>query len=406
MSITCFIEPVDVLYLRGNRLFGSPGDHGEALMPPWPSMASGAIRSHVLTACGADFQAFKCGDTALYSNEVQQALGTYDNPGDFRITWFSPARVDDGTAQPLLPKPEDVVILKDKERQKLQLHHLQPVSLPEGVAGSAPLSQVALLKTDTRAKPEGSYWLNTAGIEAWVRGELLDVDKHFAKPSEELWKLDSRLGIARDPDTRTAAEGQIYTTETVAFVQGLATQPQCGGFLVGISGLAQDALQADGGLLRLGGDGRAARLQPADWQPPAPDWGAIERAKACRIMLTTPGLFVDGWRLPGMDEQGNWQLPDGSLKGRVVAAAVPRGRTVSGWDLARWEPKAAQRSVPTGAVYWLEELQGDIEGGLQRLLAEGLWAAMADDDIETLGKQRRAEGFNNCLIGAPVNKVN
>ena len=36
-----FLEPHDVLYLRGNKLFGDAGAHGEALMPPWPSMAAG-----------------------------------------------------------------------------------------------------------------------------------------------------------------------------------------------------------------------------------------------------------------------------------------------------------------------------------------------------------------------------
>ncbi len=33
---TTFIEPLDVLFLRGNKLFGDPGSHGESLIPPWP----------------------------------------------------------------------------------------------------------------------------------------------------------------------------------------------------------------------------------------------------------------------------------------------------------------------------------------------------------------------------------
>ena len=31
-----FIEPLDVLVLRGNKLFGDPGSYGESLVPPWP----------------------------------------------------------------------------------------------------------------------------------------------------------------------------------------------------------------------------------------------------------------------------------------------------------------------------------------------------------------------------------
>ena len=37
-----FIEPLDVLYLRGNKLFGDPGSYGESMIPPWPSVAAGA----------------------------------------------------------------------------------------------------------------------------------------------------------------------------------------------------------------------------------------------------------------------------------------------------------------------------------------------------------------------------
>ncbi len=40
MSTSVFIEPLDVLLLRGNKLFGDPGSHGEALIPPWPSVAA------------------------------------------------------------------------------------------------------------------------------------------------------------------------------------------------------------------------------------------------------------------------------------------------------------------------------------------------------------------------------
>ena len=51
-----FLEPLDVLYLRGNKLFADAGAHGEALMPPWPSLAAGAIRSRLM-AEGASLDA-------------------------------------------------------------------------------------------------------------------------------------------------------------------------------------------------------------------------------------------------------------------------------------------------------------------------------------------------------------
>jgi len=411
MSQAIFIDPVDVLYLRGNRLFGGAGEHGEALMPPWPSVASGAVRSHLLSNSGADFDDFANGMTGLFDASLQQALGTPQEPGSFTLRWFSPAVLEDGVVQPVFPLPQDVFVPDPAERGQVpaEVHMLHPQPLPEGVRTSAPLEQVAVLRRDAPAKPASGWWLNEAGLQAWVKGKPLTPDHLIA--ISDVWRSEQRLGIARDTDTATAAEGQIYTTETIAFRRW---QDRQGGFLALVDGMV-DAVPD--GLLRFGGDGRAARLQRADWQPPEPDWQRIKNEQACRILLSTPGLFAAGWRLPGMDETGHWQLPDGSLKGRVVAAAVARGRTVSGWDLTAFSdprrerekrtaglghPKPAQRSVPVGSVYWLSALEGDIEAGLRRLLDEGLWAAMSDAERDKIGAQRRAEGFNRCLIGAPL----
>ena len=38
---------------------------------------------------------------------------------------------------------------------------------------------------------------------------------------------------------------------------------------------------------------------------------------------------------------------------------MPRLETVSGWDVARRQPKPALRAAPAGSVYWLDDFQGD-----------------------------------------------
>ena len=62
MSTSVFIEPLDVLFLRGNKLFGDPGSFGEAMIPPWPSVAAGALRSRMLADAGIDLAAFARGE--------------------------------------------------------------------------------------------------------------------------------------------------------------------------------------------------------------------------------------------------------------------------------------------------------------------------------------------------------
>jgi CRISPR-associated protein Cmr3 len=59
--------------------------------------------------------------------------------------------------------------------------------------------------------------------------------------------------------------------------------------------------------------------------------------------------------------------------------------------LAQWQPKSAQRAVPTGSVYWLEDIEAD-EAALRRLIANGLWQTPAENAA------RRAEGFNRCVL--------
>ncbi|MEN9559070.1 MAG: hypothetical protein RLZZ502_281, partial [Pseudomonadota bacterium] len=59
---TLFIEPLDVLFLRGNKLFGAAGSFGDCLVPPRPAVASGAIRSALLANKNIDITAFAKGE--------------------------------------------------------------------------------------------------------------------------------------------------------------------------------------------------------------------------------------------------------------------------------------------------------------------------------------------------------
>lgn len=75
-------------------------------------------------------------------------------------------------------------------------------------------------------KPESGNWLTAAGMSAYLRGVALDRDRHLV-PSAKLWQTDSRLGIALNPTRRSAEEGRIYTTETVALCRDV-------GFIAGV----------------------------------------------------------------------------------------------------------------------------------------------------------------------------
>lgn len=372
-----FIEPLDVLYLRGNKLFGDAGAHGEALIPPWPSLAAGALRSRMLADHQVDFAAF-ANNTAALEPGLAICLGTPAVPGAFRIAAFTLARRYKSTVELCFPLPADVVILSRGDTP--QCHYLRPHALSPSLRSSYPLPELPILATGELAKPESGYWLNSAGLAAYLTGQAFTTD-HLIE-IKKLWKLDPRLGIALDGYSHTAANSMIYTAETVALCRDV-------GFLVGVQGA--DGLLPQEGLLRFGGDGRAAQLEsaPIMFKWPEPDWNRIAADRCFRLILATPGLFTDGWQLPGLNEGEKWHWPGGSAQ--LVAASVNRAEVISGWDLAKWRPKVAQRIAPVGSVYWFRGFSGDV-ATLRELTMQGL--------TNSLELGRQAEGFNNVFIAA------
>lgn len=376
-----FLEPLDVLFLRGNKLFGDPGSFGESLVPPWPSAAAGALRSRMLADDGVDFAAFAAGQVE------HPALGTPAQPGAFTVAAFHLARRDaDGRVEALIAPPADLVITED-DKEKPGVRALTPTAPAAGLLSSALFSHLPVLAEEVRRKPASGYWLTETGWRNYLAGETpgaADLVK-----SRELWAIDARVGVGLDASTRRAADGRLFSVEAVA-MKKREHDPRQGfdvGFLCGVRG----AVPPVSGTIRLGGDGRAAAIHPAAFDPPKVDYDAIVRARRCRLVLTAPGIFPGGWKLPGTNAEGSFQV--GEVRGRVICAAVPRAEVVSGWDLALWQPKSARRAAPTGSVYWLEELEATAEQ-LRKLVEAGLWSDSWDDP------QRRAEGFNNAALAA------
>lgn len=361
-----FIKPLDILVLRGNKLFADAGSHGEALMPPWPSVAAGAIRSRMLADQKINLSDFASGKGCLHG-ELAASLGSLAEPGNFRVSHFGLARVhDDKRIEALFPLPADVIVNEQEHAARLQ-----PTRLGALLASSYPLPLSPVLAQAAPSKPRSGLWLTAAGFSRWQAGQPLDAT-HWLK-SEALWKTDSRLGIALEPGRNTAAEGQLYTSEAVAL------QPDIG-FLVSVAGA--DGLLPQSGLLRFGGDGHAAAITPCNAALTTPNFTDIAKAGRFRLLLTSPGIFPEGWRLPGTDLAGRWHF--GQSSARLACAAVPRLEALSGWDLALRRPKPAVRAAPTGSVYWLDDFQGKTDD----------LAALLQNGLPLTDPTRHAEGFN------------
>jgi len=367
---SAWIEPVDVLSFRGNRLFGDAGSFGEVQMPPPPSVVAGALRSHILAGAGVDFAAFAANRVA------HAALGKPEVPGPFTLAACVAARrLAENRIETLHPLPADLVVAGGGIRL------LRALRLEPHLSGGFPLPLWPVLAEGERAKAEGGRWLTAAGLRRWLAGDAPQADQLVR--TDALWLHETRVGIALDAGTRRADDGKLFSLQAAACKQGV-------GFAVRVQGV-----ELQSGMLRLGGDGRGARLEPTEIDWPEPDYDAIARSGRARLLLTSPGVFGLGWLPNGAGEPSPVAGAAFELHGvraRIVCAAVPRAQVVSGFDLARWQPKPAQRAVPAGAVYWLAGLEASAEQ-LRKLAERGLWA-----DAQYNSDLRRAEGFNRVAL--------
>lgn len=389
-TAACFLEPLDVLVLRGNKLFGDAGSLGESLVPPWPSVAAGALRSHLLASDKVDLRAFAQGELR------HPVLGTPAAPGTFALTAFTLARHQaGGLAEPLMPPPADLVLTRpdsedtadtdtDRQRRAPRAVRLAPRALADGIATSSPLPQQPVLAQPRRVKPDGGWWLTGAGWRAYLEGASFPEEAWVDQ--SQLWKTELRVGVGLDAHRGAAEEGRLFSSEAVVMQPGV-------GFLAAVSGATIPCPAT----VRFGGDGHAAALSAVEVEWPVPDYERIARERCCRLVLTSPGLFPRGWLPTGSGEPDPRHGAPFELlgvRGRIVCAAVPRSEVISGWDLAARQPRPARRVAPAGSVYWLELEPGVTPEALAKLADAGLWSSPCED------AERRAQGFNRFSFAA------
>lgn len=353
-----FLEPLDVWLFRDGRPFDAGSDHrARSLFPPYPSVIQGVIRSHQLVVQGIDLR---------NRQQIVAAVGTADDLLELRLRGpFLARRERSGGREAILhylPQPADAVSI-DRET-----HTVRPAASPErpgeGLLTSAPTTHLLSLR-DEPAKGEANLWLRQDELARYLQGTTVN-----GTTAAALYERESRFGIGLDGATRTAREGALYEAEFIRPCPGV-------GLLVEVQGYDG---WPDQGVLRIGGEGRAAAFTQVTVAPwPAPPDPLPRRFK---LYLATPARFDGGWQPAG----GDW---GGFFAGevRLVAAAIGRYESIGGFDLAaapHGAHKPAYRYVPAGSVYYFET-DGDA-----RLRPDLLQAAVTDHGA--------AMGFGQILI--------
>ena len=438
-----FIKLLDGVSFRGNKAFGETGAFGPSQFPPRPSVLSGAFRAELLNAYEVGLKQYRadCQPKSTTKPECEESLsstlGSPNNPGNFAIAGIFPARqkipVNHQQATDLeyfFPLPADVEILEetteDDRKKIIHIRSIQPTAKPNIQYSSEQLPYLPLFETNhqedhnpAKGKPASGYLLTQTALAKYLAGERLDGSEDAIK-QDTLWQRDIRVGVTLDQAKRSAEDGGLFTTE---FISPLArhtnqitktTSYQEVGLLVAIAGCTLELPES--GNLRLGGDGRVAFYEKPTIPLPAihqiPEITSHKKGEGFKVICLTPALFSQGWLPDCIQKQKNdktqqdeyWltlESAERKLTARLACIALKRHEVISGWDVANWKPKDAERVVSAGSVYWFDQVNGNTQL-LKNWLCHGLWTFSQTGNKSTADaaiKQRHTEGYNRVLIG-------
>lgn len=374
MSIQTFrVDALTPLLFRDGRPFSANAGESRAtslLLPP-PSVVAGLMRTFVGDQLDWDWR-----DPGV----VKKAMAV-------RLVRFHFERTMAGETLQVVPAPRTAVLHSAPVTppsanswpavtgDPTSVMRLSPAQLRQGFGCDGPAGIVPLaVMRDVKPVPGYRLWL-WPDVEGWLGGRT-DIPRHVLEPP-----LDERVQIAIDPRRGAAQDGMLFTAQYRAWDGGdnAADNKHARWSLVACVDNAPD-LPGTGTVAHFGAERRPVvltREECAAMPQPGPALrSALTSTKRLTLQLLTPALFDGGWR-PGWATEPARMHP--ALAGaRIVAAAVGRPETVSGWsyEAGRRGPKATRWAVPAGSTYFLE---------LARPLTEqqvtDLWLTSVSDQI-------------------------
>lgn len=342
-KMTLRLHPADVLMFRETRYFGTGAGQSDSVFPV-PRTIAGALRTYMLEAVGANLtqlrqqvrrrvrqNAIPQNYNSLLAGELKKVCGT-SWPIDTQIVGPFLGRAE----QRLFPAPLSWVRVDPPTGVAV----LKPVgaNIPFGCGGLSPLA----LGTDTAWEPLPEAYVDEHTLGAYLANGNPPGANYLCKYTRDKLIADEpRVGVGIDPETLTAKEGLLYTSTFMRLRAGCYLEVD----LLLPDAAAKTALDnhvAAKPWLRLGGDGKVARVEAREqaWEPalaPSPEEG-----NRCLLYLATPGLFDGGKAVP-------------SSLTNVVAVASGKPLCFSGWDLAANLPMPTRYAAPAGTVYFLDD---------------------------------------------------
>ncbi len=372
------VHPIDTLFFRDGRPFEQE-DEGMAdvrsLFPPWPSVLAGAFRAALARAMGWDGRSDWAKDPRL-----KQALG--NGPEDTGNLTFGPptllCRGADDTFHRLYPVP-----------RHLLLENGLPFLLDpaDAEAFRTDLGDLVLPKAKAGVKEIEESRIDPSGLTRVLAGEAPDADRILEE--KRLVAHEYRVGLQRDPRSRTAVHGMLYAASHLRLGQGVGPLERKTGTAEPMNRVAL-GLEVEGApreperLGVLGGFQRPAAFEKCEvrWQDAKEPSKPPEDGRYILYVHSPIRLKGNDWPRP------DWNHPE--LPGRLAFACADRPVMIGGWDGRPGNhrgPRPLEPHIPAGSVLFFE-------GADASELAE-LWK---NRSRRALG-EREKFGFGRFLLG-------
>ena len=359
------LHPVDTWFFRDGTPFtmdSAPQEDVGSLFPPHPPTVVGALRAALARARGWDGR-------DSWPRDVCAVLG--DGPDNLgALSFTGPFLLRDG--QPLFRVPRHLLGTGSSGRW-------EPAALlrPGGSVACDLGDSVRLpALPDTAGKTEkfqagDGQWLTHTGMNEVLRGCVPDPRETMANSA--LWADEVRIGLERDPKSRTAKESMLYSTRHVRL-------RRCVSLGVRVAGVPPDWPPPFRQLIPLGGENRLADCQ--EWNTDVrlkPPWTRIRETRQAALVALSPLDLAEpvrgGGTVVGLDSV------------RVVSACLDRPQRIGGWNTRTRSPLPTRSVLPPGSVLFCE------------LRDPERFAASVDADGLARFGARREWGFGLAAIG-------
>jgi len=399
------LEALDTQFYRGTLPFDAGADGFATTEPlPWPSSLYGAWRTVGLVQSGN-----------LKNNTVANhpVWGDKDKRGSFSLKGPLLWRDRYGSQEIMMPMPADLVSTETEQcRHCIPDPSVKLATCSDMQETALGLARLQVRQHSGRGKltTKENHFLTHDQLANYLTQNLHDIplSEDAFPPGSCLFHPEPRIGIKRCQASHQAEEGMLYAARHHRFAAPCHSQKKLGYWVHLDAGNGRQLDLPQEGVLKLGGEGRAARYQQLAETDPlgSTAWTAASRSKIVdliaqqgrfKLYLLTPGLF-GGRAHPFVQSDGTVTLTvNQAIQATLVGLATYKPVLIGGWDMQKKFPKPLITGMPAGTVYFfqLNDVPQSVEQRQQA--AQQVFDAL---NFQTIGQDDiNKEGFGLVLVG-------